>query len=66
MAEFVCAECGQRIALLRTAAGRELCIECIEALPDHAGIDADSVEMMKVVNALSSAPPPRLTRPPQR
>ncbi len=66
MAEFVCEQCEQRIALLRTAAGKELCIECIEATPDLAGIAASDVEMIKVVSALSSAPPPRLTRPPQR
>lgn len=65
MAEFVCAECGVRVALLRTPAGKELCVECIEASPNLAGIDADSVEMVKIVNALSSAPPPRLSRPPK-
>ena len=65
MAEFVCEQCEQRIALLRTAAGKELCIECIEATPDLAGIDAGNVEMVKIVNALSSAPPPRLSRPPR-
>jgi len=42
-----CSESG--VPLLETSDGRSLCITCIEADPNHAGVERQAVGMLRVL-----------------
>lgn len=46
-----CGGCSRWVSpLLETSDGRSLCITCIEAAPNNAGVDQQAVLMLKVLS----------------
>ena len=58
--DFGCEGCGQLDPLLETADARALCLRCVETDPDHAGLDADAVVMLRAITALTTNQDPSL------
>lgn len=53
-----CAGCARDGAPLVTAGdGRELCLACVEAATDHAGVDADALAMLRWLTRIACDQP---------
>jgi len=54
--DFGCEGCGRLDPLLETADSRALCIRCVEAAPDLAGVDPDVIALLKTLTELADGP----------
>jgi len=55
--DFGCEGCGRLDPLLETADGRALCLKCVEADPNLAGVDPDAIEMLRKLTHLAAHKP---------
>ena len=51
---FGCECCGKLDPLLETADGKALCLRCVEASPNAAGVDRDAIAALKMLTTLAA------------
>lgn len=52
-----CDGCGNPgVPLLEASDDRSLCLQCVEAAPDLAGVDREAVEMLRILSKVSAKP----------
>ena len=55
--KYGCDGCGREgVPLLEASDGRSLCLVCIEAEPNSAGVDPEAVAMLKWLTQLAATP----------
>lgn len=53
--DFGCEGCGKLDPLLETADGRGLCLACVEASPNFAGVDPEAIAVLDTLTKLAAA-----------
>ncbi len=54
MPDFVCVDCGNNVALLIGADGKQRCTNCLEAMAELGGVEPESLRMIKVLEELGA------------
>jgi len=52
--DFGCECCGKLDPLLETGDGRALCLACVEASPHSAGVDGETIVVLKLLTKLTA------------
>jgi hypothetical protein len=50
---YGCDGCSRNgVPLLEAVDGRSLCLQCVEATPDGAGVERDAIEMLRTLSRI--------------
>lgn len=53
-----CAGCAHDgVPLVTAGDGREFCLACVEAAPEHAGVDSDALAMLRWLTEIAGEQP---------